>query len=226
MADLIVNKVTKQYPTRSRPLEVLRGVSLELSAGDNLAVLGPSGCGKSTLLHILGTLDAPTSGSVSLQGQNPFALPEPKLAALRNHTIGFVFQDHHLLPQCSVLENVLLPTLADGSPSSKSLDRARMLIDRVGLSSRADHLPAELSGGERQRTAIARALVNQPALLLADEPTGNLDRGTAASVAQLLLEMQRQEQTMLVVVTHSLDLAGMLERRAALNDGKLEEVRV
>lgn len=224
MADLIVSNVTKQYPTRAEPLEVLRGVSLELSAGDNLAVLGPSGCGKSTLLHIIGTLDSPTSGTVQLQGQEPFALAEPRLAALRNRKIGFVFQDHHLLPQCSVLENVLLPTLADGSPSTESRERARMLIDRVGLTSRAEHLPAELSGGERQRTAIARALVNRPVLLLADEPTGSLDRSTAAAVAELLLDLQRQDQTMLIVVTHSIELAGMLNRRVTLNDGRLEAI--
>jgi lipoprotein-releasing system ATP-binding protein len=206
--ELVVANVTKAYPTRSEPLEVLRGIDCSLGAGENLAILGPSGCGKSTLLHIIGTLDTPTSGSVTLSGDNPFALDEPRLAEFRNHKIGFIFQDHHLLPQCS-------------APPAAAVDRARMLLDRVGLSQRLDHLPAELSGGERQRVAIARALVNRPMLLLADEPTGNLDRTTAASIAELLLELQQQEQTMLIVVTHSMGLAGMLQRRLELNNGKL-----
>jgi lipoprotein-releasing system ATP-binding protein len=222
MPDLVVADVTKSFPTRGEPLDVLRGVSCALSAGENLAVTGPSGCGKSTLLHILGTLDAPTSGSVRLDGTDPFQLGEPQLAAFRNHKIGFVFQDHHLLPQCSALENVLLPTLADGHPRGGLVERARTLLDRVGLARRMDHLPAELSGGERQRTAIARALVNSPRLLLADEPTGNLDRSTAAAVAALLLELQEQEHTMLIVVTHSAELAGMLQKRVELNAGRLE----
>lgn len=222
MAQLVVADIAKSYPTRAEPLEVLCGASFRLAAGENLAVTGPSGCGKSTLLHIIGTLEVPTSGSVTLDGADPFALDEPRLAAFRNHQIGFVFQDHHLLPQCSVLENVLLPTLADGHPRRDALERARMLIDRVGLSQRLDHLPAELSGGERQRTAIARALINDPKLLLADEPTGNLDRATAAGVARLLVELQALEQNMLIVVTHSLELAGMLQRRMELNLGQLE----
>jgi lipoprotein-releasing system ATP-binding protein len=221
MADLIVADVTKEYPTRAEPLRVLRGVSCRLGAGENLAILGPSGCGKSTLLQIIGTLDSPTSGTVTLDGLDPFGFSEPRLAAFRNQKIGFIFQDHHLLPQCSVLENVLLPTLAGGSATTAAVDRARMLLERVGLSQRLDHLPAELSGGERQRTAIARALVNGPTLLLADEPTGNLDRTTAATVARLLLELQTQENTMLIVVTHSLELAGLLQRRMELNEGKL-----
>jgi len=222
MSDLTVDNLTKQYPTRSEPLEVLRGVSFELSAGENLAILGPSGCGKSTLLYLIGALEPPTSGRVALQGQNPFQLSEPELAAFRNRQIGFVFQDHHLLPQCSVLENVLLPTIADGTSKPDALARARMLLARVGLEDRQEHRPAELSGGERQRTAIARALINNPVLLLADEPTGNLDRKTAESVSRLLLEIQQQEKAMLVVVTHSLDLAGMLARQLELNEGKLE----
>jgi lipoprotein-releasing system ATP-binding protein len=222
MPDLLVDDVTKTYPTRAEPLAVLRGVSLSLDRGQNLAILGPSGCGKSTLLHIVGTLDTPTSGRVVLDGHDPFAFDEPRLAAFRNHEIGFVFQEHYLLPQCSVLENVLVPTLADGRPGGQAVERARMLLDRVGLANRLDHVPAELSGGERQRTAIARALVNRPKLLLADEPTGNLDRATAAGVAALLLELQAAEQTMLVLVTHSLELAAALSRRMELNNGKLE----
>ena len=222
MAGLVVADLTKTYPTRAEPLVVLRGVSCRLDPGENLAILGPSGCGKSTLLHIIGTLDSPTTGRVTLGGQDPFQLAEPGLAAFRNHKIGFIFQDHHLLPQCSALENVLLPTLADGVPAPAAVERARMLLDRVGLARRLDHLPAELSGGERQRTAIARALVERPSLLLADEPTGNLDRDSAAAVARLLLELQAQEQSMLIVVTHSLELAGMLQRRTELNAGKLQ----
>jgi len=214
--------ITKEYPTRAEPVVVLQGVSLELERGQNVAVLGPSGCGKSTLLHILGTLDWPTSGRVELDGQDPFALAEPQLADYRNQNIGFVFQDHHLLPQCSVLENVLMPTMAGGRSQPDAVERARTLIQRVGMASRIDHRPAELSGGERQRTALARALVNQPALVLADEPTGNLDRTTAESVARLLVDLQTQEQTMLVVVTHSLELAGMLQRRFTLDRGRLE----
>jgi lipoprotein-releasing system ATP-binding protein len=222
MPDLVASNLTKDYPTRAEPLVVLRGVSLELARGESLAILGPSGCGKSTLLHILGTLDAPTSGHMSLGGENPFGFDEPRLATFRNHRIGFVFQDHHLLPQCSTLENVLLPTMADGMTTAENIARARMLLDRVGLGNRLEHLPAELSGGERQRAAIARALVNRPLLLLADEPTGNLDRHTAASVAALLVEMQALEQAMLVAVTHSMELAATLKRQVELSEGRLQ----
>jgi lipoprotein-releasing system ATP-binding protein len=223
MPELAVHDLTKRFPTRAESLEVLRGVSLSLSAGKNLAVLGPSGSGKSTLLHIIGTLDRPTSGDVRLDGEDPFVLDEPKLADFRSRRIGFIFQDHHLLPQCSVLENVLLPTLAQGGTNGADAERARMLLDRVGLAERLDHRPAELSGGERQRVAVARALVRRPVLLLADEPTGNLDRTTATSVAKLLLELQQQEQTMMITVTHSLELAAMFQHRMELDDGQLNE---
>jgi lipoprotein-releasing system ATP-binding protein len=188
------------------------------------AVPHPSGCGKSTLLHILGTLDRPTSGHLELKGQDPFQLDEPALARFRNERIGFVFQDHHLLPQCSVLENVLLPTIANGSAKREHIERARMLLDRVGLSQRLEHRPAELSGGERQRAAVARALIHQPMLLLADEPTGNLDRTTAAAIGSLLLELQEQERTMLIVVTHSLELASRFRRRVELDEGRLKQI--
>jgi lipoprotein-releasing system ATP-binding protein len=221
MARLVVNNVAKSYPTRSEPLVVLRDVTLTLTSGENMAVLGPSGCGKSTLLQILGTLDTPTGGSVRLDDIDPFSLDEPALAAFRHRQVGFVFQDHHLLPQCSVLENVLLPTLADTTANRDAIDRARMLLDRVGLAARLDHRPAELSGGERQRTAIARALINRPALLLADEPTGNLDRATAHEVSNLLVELQQAEQTMLIVVTHSSELAAGLQSRHEIQDGVL-----
>lgn len=222
MPDLSVDNVIKEFPTRGEPLTVLRGVSFDLSDGESLAVVGPSGSGKSTLLHIVGTLDRPTSGGVVLKGEQPFQLDEPRLAAFRNRRIGFVFQDHHLLPQCSVLENVLIPTLASGSAQPDLIARARMLLDRVGLLQRLEHRPAELSGGERQRVAIARALILRPALLLADEPTGNLDRTTAATVGGLLLELQCQENTMLIVVTHSQDLAGQMKQRMELDDGRLK----
>ncbi|HEY1785750.1 MAG TPA: ABC transporter ATP-binding protein [Pirellulales bacterium] len=223
MAELLVEEVTKQYPTRGEPLVVLRGVSLRVMTGENVAILGPSGCGKSTLLHILGTLDGPTSGRVLLDGCDASGLPEPELAAFRNRQIGFVFQDHHLLPQCSVLENVLLPAVASGSVSDAAIERARLLVDRVGLAARSDHRPAELSGGERQRTALARALLNRPRLLLADEPTGNLDRSTALGIAHLLTELEQQEQTMLVAVTHSLEVAALFGRRYELDAGRLVE---
>lgn len=223
MSDLTVSNIAKEYPTRGEPLVVLRDVSLELSAGENVAILGPSGCGKSTLLHILGTLDEPTSGTVTLQDQNPFDLDEPRLAEFRNKNIGFIFQDHHLLPQLSVLENVLVPALANGSPSQAEVDRARDLIERVGLADRSDHRPAELSGGEKQRVAAARALIHKPVLLLADEPTGSLDRTNAEAMTKLLLDLQKQEDTMLVVVTHSMQLANEMSRRMELDNGQLAE---
>jgi lipoprotein-releasing system ATP-binding protein len=223
MPDLVIQNVVKEYPTRSGPLSVLRGVSLTLSGGENVAILGPSGSGKSTLLYLIGALEPPTSGTIQLENQDPFKLDEPALAEFRNRKIGFVFQDHHLLPQCSVLENVLLPTLARGSADEHAVGRARELLDRVGLGERLHHRPAELSGGERQRVAVARALIQRPVLLLADEPTGNLDRTTAASVGRLLVELQAEHRLMLIVVTHSLELAAMLERRVELDNGMLKQ---
>ena len=219
MTHLSVEHVAKQYPTQGEPLVVLRDVSLELKRGENVAILGPSGSGKSTLLSIIGGLEPPSSGRVVLDGQDPATLDEPALAAFRNRRIGFVFQDHHLLPQCSVLENVLVPMVAAGPIRVETMDRARLLLERVGLSERLDHRPAELSGGERQRVALARALINSPLLLLADEPTGNLDRTNAVRVGELLLELQQQEQTMLIVVTHSPRLAGMMGRQLELDEG-------
>jgi lipoprotein-releasing system ATP-binding protein len=219
---LVVENVSKDYPTRSGPLPVLRGVNLVLDRGAAVAVMGPSGSGKSTLLHILGTLDRPTGGKVALDGTDPFVLPEPELAAFRNARIGFVFQDHHLLPQCSVLENVLIPTLVNRTAKPEETEAyARQLLDRVGLGGRLEHRPAELSGGERQRVAVARALVLKPALLLADEPTGNLDRTNAQSVGELLLQLHQQERNVLVVVTHSAELAKLFPQRYEMNDGTL-----
>jgi lipoprotein-releasing system ATP-binding protein len=221
---LVVHQLCKDYPTRSGPLPVLRGVSLELQRGESLAVMGPSGSGKSTLLHILGTLDSPTSGTVRLDGKDPFALPERQLADFRNQNIGFVFQDHHLLPQCSVLENVLIPTLIGRNDRAEIERWAVQLLERVGLRERLEHRPAELSGGERQRVAVARALIRRPVVLLADEPTGNLDRRTAQTVGQLLLDLHREQQTVLVVVTHSAELARGFPRRMEMADGSLQAV--
>jgi lipoprotein-releasing system ATP-binding protein len=223
---LTVQNISKEYPTRGEPLRVLRDVNLLMKPGDALAILGPSGSGKSTLLHILGTLDTPTSGSVRLADKDPFALAEKELAHFRNRHIGFVFQEHYLLPQCSVLENVLIPTLAGGTDDRSVLEqRARQLLDKVGLGQRLEHRPAELSGGERQRVAVARALIFHPLLLLADEPTGNLDRRTAQTVGRLLLDMQREENTILIVVTHSPDLARTVPRQQEMTDGTLEDWR-
>ena len=217
---LEVHNLTRDYPTRSGPLSVLRGVDLALQRGQSLAVMGPSGSGKSTLLYIIGTLDAPTAGTVRLDGVDPFALSERDLAAFRNSKVGFVFQDHHLLPQCSVLENVLIPTLVSGNDPGVR-ERAAKLLGRVGLSARLDHRPAELSGGERQRVAVARALILRPALLLADEPTGNLDRTSGRAVGALLLEVAREEDAILIAVTHSAELAGTFPRTLLMDDGKL-----
>jgi lipoprotein-releasing system ATP-binding protein len=215
--------LAKEYPTRSGPLVVLRDITLTLQRGDATAVMGPSGSGKSTLLHLLGTLDQPTRGTLKIDGQDPTSLGEPQLAAFRNKRIGFVFQDHQLLPQCSVLENVLIPTLVGNGDPTALQQRARTLLDRVGLGQRLEHRPAELSGGERQRTALARALIQQPMLVLADEPTGNLDRASAQTVGGLLLEICRQEGIILVVVTHSTELAAQMPRRMRLADGMLVE---
>lgn len=219
---LHVDHLSKSYSTPAEPLEVLRDVSFELDDGTSLAIVGPSGAGKSTLLQILGTLDRPTSGSVRLAGSDPFALDSNELARFRNEKIGFIFQDHHLLPQLTVMENVLIPALAAGKPTSDDQERAVELLERVGLSSRTTHLPGELSGGERERVAVARALLKRPSLVLADEPTGNLDRRSADSIANLLLELQRDENAILITVTHSQALAGKMASQRELIDGRLQ----
>jgi lipoprotein-releasing system ATP-binding protein len=216
---LNVLHLSKDYPTPRGPLTVLSDVSFSLSPGEAAAVMGPSGSGKSSLLYALGALEPPTSGTVTLDGRNPFELAANDLAAFRNTSIGFVFQDHCLLPQCTVLENVLIPTLV--APEDRDGQRARQLVDQVGLADRIDHRPAELSGGERQRVAIARALVRNPRLLLCDEPTGNLDRAAADNVAALLLDLHRRENTILIVVTHSTQLAARLPIRFELVDRQL-----
>lgn len=224
--DLQLVGLCKEYPTAGDPLVVVRDVSLSLSRGEGLAIMGPSGSGKSTLLFMVGALETPTRGTITLDGRNPFDLPGKQLAAFRNRRIGFVFQDHHLLPQCSAFENVLIPTMAPGSTrqGGEAEQAARRLLDRVGLAGRLEHRPAELSGGERQRVAIARALINSPPVVLADEPTGNLDRRTAATVADLLLELHREEKTILLLATHSPALAERFSRRGELHEGRLESV--
>ena len=221
---LVARDLRKEYVTPSDRIEVLKGANFELAGGDSLAITGPSGSGKSTLLHILGTLDQPTGGMLAIGGIRPFELPPTELARFRNSTVGFIFQDHHLLPQYSVLENVLVPTraFAGGDPTAEQ-ERARELLRRVGLDHRLSHRPAELSGGERQRVAVARALINRPTLLLCDEPTGSLDQATADTVADLLLELHASEGNILVVVTHSLELAGRFERRFELEEGQCVE---
>jgi lipoprotein-releasing system ATP-binding protein len=216
---LKLSNIHKYFENGTRRVEVLHDISFEMAAGQALAITGPSGSGKSTLLHLIGTLDQPSAGSIEINGQTPFSLPEPELAKFRNQVVGFVFQDHHLLPQYSVLENVLIPTLAFKNKNSAPEKRARELLERVGLSHRLNHRPAELSGGERQRVAIARSLINQPSLLLCDEPTGNLDRSTASNVASLLFELHREAQNILIAVTHSLELASRFGKRFELVEG-------
>ena len=220
-ATLDVQRLSKEFATSEGPLSILRDLDLSMERGDALAVTGPSGSGKSTLLYILGALDTPTSGTVQLDGSNPFALDAAGQSEFRNRQIGFIFQDHHLLPQCNVLENVLIPTLPAQGATTATETRARELLERVGLGSRFAHRPAQHSGGERQRVAVCRALINQPKLLLADEPTGNLDRATAESVGSLLLDLNREFNTLLVCVTHSSDLASRFPRHCELRDGKL-----
>jgi lipoprotein-releasing system ATP-binding protein len=224
---LSAKSISKSYPTPRGALTILTDVSLTLTRGEAVAIMGPSGSGKSTLLYILGALDAPSSGTVTIDGQNPFALAEREQAAFRNRSIGFVFQDHSLLPQCSVLENVIAPTLvAPPSEQNAHTDqvRARELLSHVGLGDRLDHRPGELSGGEKQRAAVARALIRDPLLLLCDEPTGNLDRASADTVASLLLDLHTRRQTTLVVVTHSGALAERFPVRYEMNAGTLNRL--
>jgi len=233
-AGLRVEALRRSYTLGPDTLEILRGITFDMRPGESLAITGPSGSGKSTLLHLIGTLDRPTSGTVTIDGARPHDLPEPDLAAFRNRRIGFVFQDHHLLPQYDVLENVLLPALAprprgrasdDGtSAAAGTVARARDLLERVGLSARLHHRPSEISGGERQRAAVARALINRPGLVLCDEPTGNLDESAADAVATLLFALHRAEGGILIVVTHSPQLAARFSRRLRLAEGVCSEV--
>ena len=221
---LAVTKVGKEYPTPRGPLSVLSDVTFSLAPGEAAAITGPSGSGKSSLLYMLGALEPPSSGEITLGGQNPFTLPARSLADFRNGQIGFVFQDHCLLPQCTVLENVLVPTLVASGNGRDDGQHARALLDQVGLSPRLDHRPGELSGGEKQRVAIARALIRRPRLVLCDEPTGNLDQASASAVASLLLDLHKTQQNILIVVTHSDRLAAQFPVRFDLADGKVRRV--
>jgi lipoprotein-releasing system ATP-binding protein len=217
---LEVTHLTKEYPTPQGPLSILSDINLSLKRGDAASIMGPSGSGKSTLLYILGALEPPTSGSITLDGQSPFQLKEREAAFFRNNKIGFIFQDHCLLPQLTVLENVLTPTLVANTGNS-FLERAQQLLDDVGLRPRMDHRPGALSGGEKQRVALARALIRKPLLLLCDEPTGNLDHVSAETVASLLLDLHRRQETILVVVTHNGELAARFPARFEMKEQQL-----
>lgn len=220
---LKVENVSKEYPTPRGPLRIVSDVTLSLARGDALSIMGPSGSGKSTLLYIIGALEPPSTGTVNLDGQDPFQLNQKELAAFRNREIGFIFQDHCLLPQCSVLENVLMPTLV-ASKDGADMRRARALLEQVSLIDRIDHRPAELSGGEKQRVALARALMMKPQLLLCDEPTGNLDHKAADVVATMLLDLHQQQETILIVVTHNAELAARFPVQYHLSDSRLQKI--
>lgn len=220
MADFAATDIVKEFETPAQTLRILDGVSLELNRGDSVAIVGESGSGKSTFLHIVGTLDSATSGRVEMSGKDVTALSEKELASHRNENIGFIFQQHHLLPQLSALDNVLVPTLAQGKPDEAVIDRAKELLDAVGLADRMSHKPGLLSGGEQQRVAVARALIGDPALLLADEPTGSLDSANAESLGELLLKVQHDSNAMLICVTHSEKLAGNFSKTLTLENGK------
>jgi lipoprotein-releasing system ATP-binding protein len=223
---LTLSAITKRYESTAgtESIAVLNQVSFDLDPGQSIAIVGPSGSGKSTLLNIIGTLDHPSSGSITLDGQDLTRLDDIALADARNRLLGFVFQAHHLLPQCTVLENVLVPTLPlkDNQLRASAPERARQLLDKVGLGGRLSHRPGQLSGGERQRVAVVRALINQPKLLLADEPTGALDRASATNLGDLLIRLNQEEGVTLIVVTHALDLAKRMHRAFELRDGMLE----
>ncbi len=220
---LKLENVSREFPSAEgdQPLYVLRGLSLEVARGESVAVVGPSGCGKSTLLNLIGTLDQPTGGTLTFDGRELGGLDDTELAALRNREMGFIFQSHHLLPQCTVMENVLVPTLAHRSATPDDEARARRLLERVGLGERLAHRPGQLSGGERQRAAVVRALINEPQLLLADEPTGALDEATADKLGQLLVELNAEENLTLITVTHSPDLAARMARTVKLAEGQI-----
>jgi lipoprotein-releasing system ATP-binding protein len=218
-----LSNVRKSFRHMGRTLEVLRGVDLQIKDGEMVGIVGPSGAGKSTLLHCIGTLDVPTQGSIRLAGEEIMDLPGARLADLRNRTIGFVFQFHHLLPEFNALENVMMPGLVQGAPRPKVETRARALLEEVGLKERVSHRPGELSGGEQQRVALARALLLEPKILLADEPTGNLDSSTSAQIHDLFFAINRQRGTTIVVVTHNAALAASMARVVTLRDGRVEK---
>lgn len=219
---LKLSDISKKYEGASGTQQVLHDIKLRVNEGDSIAIIGPSGCGKSTLLNLIGALDQPTSGTLTFDGQDLKSMNEKELAAFRNTSIGFIFQSHHLLPQCTALENVLVPTLVNAStPDPRS--RAEKLLDQVGLADHMNDLPGKLSGGERQRVAVVRALINQPKLLLADEPTGSLSRTGAESLAKLMLDLNSKENMALIVVTHSLSVAKMMDHVYRLDEGILTD---
>lgn len=220
MPDFVATDIVKEFETAAGSLRILDGVSMSMDRGQNLAIVGESGSGKSTFLHIVGTLDSPTSGSVEILGQQASELPAKQLAGLRNSNIGFVFQQHHLLPQLSALENVLIPFVASGATTDEMVDRGKLLLEKVGLVDRMNHRPGLLSGGERQRVAVARAMAREPKILLADEPTGSLDSANAETIGELLIEMQSESETILICVTHSDRLAAKFEKTMRLENGK------
>jgi lipoprotein-releasing system ATP-binding protein len=217
---LVLEKVSKKYPSAVGGLEVLKDIDLQVVSGQSVAIIGPSGSGKSTLLNIIGTLDLPTNGKVMLDGQDVLSLNEKEQAEIRNRKIGFVFQLHHLLPQCSVLENVLVPVLVNRD-ATNATQRARDLLEQVGLSERLDYRPGQLSGGGGQGVAVVRAMINSPSLLVADEPTGSLDSAGADKLADILVKMNKQHGLTLIVVTHSLPLAERMDVVFELSGGRL-----
>ena len=223
---LELQNIVKKFeiPSGQTHTPVLNDISLLVNSGESVAVVGPSGSGKSTLLNIMGALDKPTSGSVMFLGKNLAECKDAELSRIRNREIGFVFQLHHLLPQCTALENVLIPTIPfrHKKENDDVKNRAKKLLERIGLEKRMDYFPAQLSGGEMQRVAVVRALINRPKLILADEPTGSLDRESSENLGRLMVEMNKEEKTTLIVVTHSFDFARLMERILKLQDGKLE----
>jgi lipoprotein-releasing system ATP-binding protein len=221
LSEIKVQNLSKSYKQGPRVVEALRGIDLAFGPGESVAVVGASGAGKTTFIHILGTIDRPSSGKVLYDGQDVFAMADRDLARFRNRTVGFVFQFHHLLPEFTALENTMLPALIQGIRKQDANRRAEEILDQVGLSDRMTHKPGELSGGEQQRVAVARSLILQPEVLLADEPTGNLDRDTGEGVYQLLEGMNKERGVTLIIVTHNEEIAGRLPRRVRLVDGRV-----